>query len=230
MRLLQNAQLPMRESEGCGIQTEETAKNIKENVQAQVSDSPGHRMSSAVQTLGASFLIDSLMGWTTVQNGKNIHDKGSLAKKLQIQAEVLHLPADLLVKSVTNHEEENRVTKDDQTGQQTDQGPGTEENPTVSPKMIPNNNAEDRQLENMDTTSKPETESCRVKERTCDRNQQDNRSEHEKPNQSYIALISRAILSTPEKRLQLSDIYQWIMDTYPYYHNQVTQHIIDDLL
>ncbi|XP_075467448.1 forkhead box protein L2-like [Ascaphus truei] len=42
----------------------------------------------------------------------------------------------------------------------------------------------------------------------------------EKPNQSYIALISRAILSAPEKRLQLSDIYQWIMETYPYYHNQ----------
>ncbi|XP_062816443.1 forkhead box protein D3-like [Anolis carolinensis] len=42
----------------------------------------------------------------------------------------------------------------------------------------------------------------------------------EKPNQSYIALISTAILSSPEKKLLLSDIYQWIMDKYPYFKNK----------
>ncbi|OXB72630.1 UNVERIFIED_CONTAM: hypothetical protein H355_002121 [Colinus virginianus] len=42
----------------------------------------------------------------------------------------------------------------------------------------------------------------------------------DKPAQSYIALISTAILSSPEKKLLLSDIYQWIMDTYPYFKNK----------
>ncbi|XP_060642152.1 forkhead box protein D1-like [Anolis sagrei] len=42
----------------------------------------------------------------------------------------------------------------------------------------------------------------------------------DKPNQSYIALISTAILSSPEKKLLLSDIYQWIMDKYPYFKNK----------
>lgn len=43
----------------------------------------------------------------------------------------------------------------------------------------------------------------------------------DKPSQSYIALISSAILSSPEKKLLLSDIYQWIMDNYPYFQNKV---------
>ncbi|NWY97653.1 FOXA3 factor, partial [Agelaius phoeniceus] len=42
----------------------------------------------------------------------------------------------------------------------------------------------------------------------------------DKPAQSYIALISTAILSSPEKKLLLSDIYQWIMDNYPYFKNK----------
>ncbi|KAL8177520.1 UNVERIFIED_CONTAM: hypothetical protein K2H54_010351 [Gekko kuhli] len=42
----------------------------------------------------------------------------------------------------------------------------------------------------------------------------------DKPNLSYIALISTAILSSPEKKLLLCDIYQWIMDKYPYFKNK----------
>ncbi|KAJ8374516.1 hypothetical protein SKAU_G00050960 [Synaphobranchus kaupii] len=38
-----------------------------------------------------------------------------------------------------------------------------------------------------------------------------------KPNQSYIALISMAILASADKKLLLCDIYQWIMDHYPYF-------------
>ncbi|KAF6723763.1 Forkhead box protein B1 [Oryzias melastigma] len=41
-----------------------------------------------------------------------------------------------------------------------------------------------------------------------------------KPNQSYIALISRAILSSEDKKLLLCDIYQWIMDRYPYFKSK----------
>ncbi|XP_053713566.1 forkhead box Q2 [Synchiropus splendidus] len=42
----------------------------------------------------------------------------------------------------------------------------------------------------------------------------------EKPNQSYIALISKAILESKQKKLLLCDIYQWIMDHYPYFKSK----------
>ena len=41
----------------------------------------------------------------------------------------------------------------------------------------------------------------------------------DKPNQSYIALISMAILQHPEKKMLLGDIYQYIMDKFPHYRN-----------
>lgn len=46
----------------------------------------------------------------------------------------------------------------------------------------------------------------------------------DKPTQSYIALISMAILASEEKKLLLCDIYQWIMDHYPYFKNKVLTH------
>lgn len=46
-------------------------------------------------------------------------------------------------------------------------------------------------------------------------------SQEDKPTQSYIALISMAILASEEKKLLLCDIYQWIMDHYPYFKNKV---------
>jgi hypothetical protein len=41
--------------------------------------------------------------------------------------------------------------------------------------------------------------------------------EQPKPSYSYIGLIAMAILSSPERQLVLSDIYQWILDHYPYF-------------
>ncbi|XP_058495098.1 forkhead box Q2 [Solea solea] len=41
-----------------------------------------------------------------------------------------------------------------------------------------------------------------------------------KPNQSYITLISEAILASRLKKLLLCDIYQWIMDHYPYFKSK----------
>ncbi|KAK2151118.1 hypothetical protein LSH36_375g04026 [Paralvinella palmiformis] len=42
----------------------------------------------------------------------------------------------------------------------------------------------------------------------------------DKPPHSYIALISMGILESAEKKLVLSDIYQYIMDHFRYYRNQ----------
>ena len=38
-----------------------------------------------------------------------------------------------------------------------------------------------------------------------------------KPDLSYIALISQAIQSKPDRKITLKEIYQYIIDTYPYY-------------
>jgi hypothetical protein len=45
-------------------------------------------------------------------------------------------------------------------------------------------------------------------------------SEEPKPQHSYIGLIAMAILSTPEMKLVLSDIYQHILDNYPYFRSR----------
>ncbi|XP_053636359.2 hepatocyte nuclear factor 3-gamma-like [Cherax quadricarinatus] len=44
--------------------------------------------------------------------------------------------------------------------------------------------------------------------------------EEPKPQHSYIGLIAMAILSSPEKKLVLSDIYQYILDHYPYFRSR----------
>ncbi|KAK7501718.1 hypothetical protein BaRGS_00007149 [Batillaria attramentaria] len=44
--------------------------------------------------------------------------------------------------------------------------------------------------------------------------------EEPKPSHSYIGLIAMAILSSKEKKLVLSDIYQWILDNYPYFRTR----------
>ncbi|CAH8597492.1 unnamed protein product [Dicrocoelium dendriticum] len=41
-----------------------------------------------------------------------------------------------------------------------------------------------------------------------------------KPNFSYIGLIAKAILSTEERRMILSEIYQWIQMNYPYFRSR----------
>lgn len=44
--------------------------------------------------------------------------------------------------------------------------------------------------------------------------------EEPKPQHSYIGLIAIAILSSPESKLVLSDIYQYILDNYPYFRSR----------
>ncbi|CAB3374284.1 Hypothetical predicted protein [Cloeon dipterum] len=45
-------------------------------------------------------------------------------------------------------------------------------------------------------------------------------AEEPKPQHSYIGLIAMAILSSPEKKLVLSDIYNYILEHYPYFQTR----------
>ena len=40
---------------------------------------------------------------------------------------------------------------------------------------------------------------------------------HSKPPYSYVTLIRQAILSASMQRMTLNEIYQWIVDSYPYF-------------
>uniref|UniRef100_A0A914UJP8 Fork-head domain-containing protein n=1 Tax=Plectus sambesii TaxID=2011161 RepID=A0A914UJP8_9BILA len=44
--------------------------------------------------------------------------------------------------------------------------------------------------------------------------------EEPKPQHSYIGLIAMAILSTPDQKMILSDVYQWILDNYAYFRTR----------
>ncbi|VDO76962.1 unnamed protein product [Haemonchus placei] len=41
-----------------------------------------------------------------------------------------------------------------------------------------------------------------------------------KPQHSYIGLIAMAILSSPDKKMVLSEVYEWIMMHYPYFRTR----------
>ena len=45
-------------------------------------------------------------------------------------------------------------------------------------------------------------------------------TDEEKPTQSYIGLIGKAILSSPQQKLVLGDIYNYILTNYPYFRNK----------
>lgn len=49
--------------------------------------------------------------------------------------------------------------------------------------------------------------------------QQQQQNRIAKPPYSYTNLITSAINSSPNKRMALSEIYQWIGDNFPYYKN-----------
>ena len=54
----------------------------------------------------------------------------------------------------------------------------------------------------------------------CSRRHNEQFYDEPKPSYSYIGLIAMAILSTPERRLILPDIYRWILDHYPYFRGR----------
>lgn len=80
-----------------------------------------------------------------------------------------------------------------------------------------NNQAQATKEQQVQAQSQPEHEPEQPQQEQL---QADSKLEEPKPAHSYIGLIALAILSSPEKRLVLSDIYQWILDNYSYFHTR----------
>ncbi|KAM5191558.1 uncharacterized protein ACMZJ9_000321 [Mantella aurantiaca] len=174
-------------------------------------------MSSTVNTSGASFLIEALMGWTSQKEKETIHF-GILSCNEDKSEERLYSNTGL---RSSKSEEKAKMIKNP-TRENIQKTESNDKRESVNTNIISQSEAS-TQLSVSITSEEKIVTGFLLKQKPA--HSQNNQHEEknnllEKPNQSYIALISKAILSTPEKRLQLSDIYQWIMDTYPYYHNQ----------
>ncbi|XP_040178507.1 forkhead box protein D1-like [Rana temporaria] len=173
-------------------------------------------MSSSVNTTGASFLIEALMGWTSQPEEREMRNFGTLPSQDKSE-ERLYSNTGLRSRQ---SEEKDKMVKH-HTRQNTLKPEVNDKRESVNPNIISQSETGTQSSASISPEEKILT-CCQLKQKTVhsENNQHEEKNNLEKPNQSYIALISKAILSTPEKRLQLSDIYQWIMDTYPYYHNQ----------
>lgn len=77
-------------------------------------------------------------------------------------------------------------------------------------------------LEN--TTSvieKHEKNTCSTENKKDENNKESNDSDpNKKPPYSYVALIAMAIKESPDRKLQLSEIYHWIATKFPFYQQQ----------
>lgn len=113
------------------------------------------------------------------------------------------------------HKTEGEESKESSTTavvpQTTTDGPFNEAFPEeFNGRLLEQENGEDRLDEQKQQTKHEKTEMASKVE-----------NQEQKPTESYIALISMAILASEEKKLLLSDIYQWIMDHYPYFKSKV---------
>ena len=49
--------------------------------------------------------------------------------------------------------------------------------------------------------------------------QEEERKGDQKPVESYVAMVAKALLSVPSRQLVLKDIYDWLLDQYPYFRS-----------
>ncbi|CAH1791638.1 unnamed protein product [Owenia fusiformis] len=77
-------------------------------------------------------------------------------------------------------------------------------------------------IEQVSSPSSPETVISDIDEvlKSLENTAKGGDSKADKPHHSYVKLIVDAILSKPEKRIILSDIYKYIQDNFEYYNNE----------
>ncbi|XP_053311803.1 forkhead box protein unc-130-like [Spea bombifrons] len=184
-------------------------------------------MPLAAHTVGSSFRIESLIGWTSEYEKKVFQDLETLpesnkSKEIlevsttgQSQARSMATQYNILGRRLGNTEKSKRGRTEYNISNHENWSNITECQKAEETEWDSRSMPSEDQCEILECTQQKDSVVCAKKMIT-----EKKIKVSEKPNHSYIALISTAILSSPEKKLQLSDIYQWIMETYPYYHNQ----------
>lgn len=144
------------------------------------------------ERLGLSFTIDYLLFNKGVKGSKE-ETTGSRTAEQTANSMLNHQNPELKEEGIHPETQENRLQRSE-TGQRNGDGEEGDEDQQA------------KRGEDMTTTMS----TCGSPEKSAD-----------KPNQSYIALISKAILASDQKKLLLCDIYQWIMDQFPYFKSKV---------
>ena len=93
---------------------------------------------------------------------------------------------------------------------------------TIKNKMVESSDKKnEKELFVSDDSNKTKREQKLSESSSIERvNSDDDDSSDGKPNHSYISLIANAILASRDKRLVLSDIYNYVQENYPYFKNR----------
>lgn len=162
------------------------------NLNAEMTKEDMNSRTNGRERLGLSFTIDYLLFNKGVKGSKE-EATGSRTAEQTANGVLNHQNPQSKEVGIHSEKQENRLQRSE-TGARNGEGEEGDEDQPV------------KRGEELTTT----TSTCSNLEKSAD-----------KPNQSYIALISKAILASDQKKLLLCDIYQWIMDHYPYFKSKV---------
>lgn len=183
----------------CSVKTSKTSAMSSEETNSELMMESRNSRNGSRDRLGLSFTIDYLL-----------FNSGVKGSKVEVTASSATEQTDNNVLNEQNSELREMGIHHNVQGTRPHQPDPDDEKSKPSEEEWDKEQHEEGEGEVTTTTTTTTTPASCSSEKSSD-----------KPNQSYIALISKAILASEEKKLLLCDIYQWIMDHYPYFKSKV---------